>query len=206
MNLTQVNHICNNSCTVMSYEVKCKLEYVLALRELWQSSAFMTFFFFILFPICGWDYIWRKPHYAFSPHYQDEVLVWLPHSDRKSLCTFLQSSGARRMLDFAYWTPRINPHCTILQGLLQREPTDAAPTWKHTNSKIQEDGEKSCVHVSRTNCCLGDQLALVRGRQSQIIVSMICLMLLLASFKRKVVFHLAESRGDKSLPILVLCL
>ncbi len=69
----------------------------------------------------------------------------------KSLCTFLQSSGARTVLDFTYLTPRFDPDCTISQEFPQIEPKDAAPTWKHTNSKTKSTGKRAeCLWVGQT--------------------------------------------------------
>lgn len=128
--------------------------------------------------ICNSSCTNHRRHCAYACLIRLKFLVMLPHRGITSQSTFLQSSGPQRMPDFTY----------LDAGLIQYL------------AKVSSNRAYRC---SLMNCCHIDHLAVVCNRGSQSIVS--CLILHLTSVRRKLVFYWAESRGAKSLPMLVPC-
>lgn len=94
MNPTEVNIICSGCFLVMSYKVKCKLEYVCAFKELWSSSELSVYPFPYIHDVTS--------NYSVNPNYRDEVRVWHP----RDVCVpFFKAQEHKERWIFTYFAP-----------------------------------------------------------------------------------------------------
>lgn len=122
----------------------------------------------------------------------------------KSQCTFPQSSGAKRTLDFTHLTSAFDPDYNTLQRFLQIEPADVAAAWKHTNGENQGDEEECAYEFDERFSRWPFSFGLRQKKPEH------CEHVLPHSpsdiYLKESTFYWAECRGDKSVPILVPCL
>lgn len=146
MNVKEVNIICSGCFTVMSYKVKCKLEYVCALKELWSSSE----------RVYPFPYIHDvTSNYSVNPYYQGEVLVWLP---REVCVPFIKAQEHKERWIFYLFSSQL--WSSNLQRFLQNR---ACRCGRHLKNKatlkwrgLVGGWGESCVHVSVMNFCLAE--------------------------------------------------